>query len=410
MRRLKGEGVGKNSAIGKLNFIKVPKKSQGETDGKEYFERCAGIAVSKIDECLEYLCGRVSEEILSDFRYMSEALKKRSFFISVCEEHSRGAELEAVIEKYIKLSTDTVANEAYILLIGVIRGCDCDAYIEPMEISVCDFEADIGYTVSLAKRGVAGAVFAGEAREEMKKLLKVLEIPAVFVPSESLEDIRGGECAMVCPEKDTLLISPDIDVIDEFMSRIKASTEDGICAREDIFCVENAQSGDICGFATDISEGEELSFARYRSAVEYIGDRELIVSFPRLISKERIEEQIRAICRAAVYGKISLAVVALGKKDYINIRDSFDSVCRELSREGREFQDKVEIGVIVDGLDGMIFAARTMEHFDFCLIDTRASERMLSDKEKKVFQMESLEMLLKRIPKNNKKIKKRLDK
>ncbi len=289
--------------------------------------------------------------------------------------------------------------------------CKTDDFERDVWIAVNSCEPDVSIIRALAGVGAIGAIFEGEPSERCAGLIVELGLSAVFLSDGIPEDLRGGECVIISPEQNLIFISPDIETIDKFLTLTRDAREDSDIESVDISPVMPLSVTEVCAFAADaFGEGECESFERYRDLIEYIGERELIISFPRGLSADEMTEQIRAICRAAVYGRISFSVAVLNEGDYFDICRTFDAVCYELSREGREFQERVDIGVLIDGICGVVFARRICDFADFCLVDMRESEKMLSDRDKELFWEWILENIAKRTPKNLKKIKKRVDK
>jgi len=235
----------------------------------------------------------------------------------------------------------------------------------------------------IVKNSGLGAVFYGDRNDMVAELAELLSFPVIFV-TETDENFEG-ENAILSTEKGVLYISPSLDVIDEFYRR----TEQERGSAESFFKTQAASivslSGNLrCGDLIDLSElrcDEERLFSAYRRYAEGEGAKGLQVLLPRM-SSEIFIGHLKAVLRAAVYGRIGVLCRISSERDIKDLQNILKQCSTELLAEEREFEKDIELGAVIDNLSGMLLLEEISDCCDFIVIDTDAIS--LEDEEERL--------------------------
>ncbi|MBQ8140120.1 MAG: hypothetical protein IJ038_00300 [Clostridia bacterium] len=412
MSLVKGFGVGRSAVMGRLKKLRLSGADEFRADGESewsVFSRVVGIAVSRVEEAYEYLEGTADEELCTLLCNMLELLRKREFLSEMRGMLEKGYGVLSAAEIMSVRENTSALREMSILFEEILGGfLKVSCGLESGEIAFYDREIDVTAFLAICRDGVSGIVCVGEERCPSARLAEILKIPALFVSKEDIEACAEGASAVLFPDKDTLYVSPEISVLDEFRARFgeELSYESGVLGddiahlgRAEIYSVRDILSSKTYGTAVEpIGNGEcgeEKFFDIYRRLAEDSEKGELTVCIGRNSRGENygdfLSEQLRAVCRAAVYGKISVAFSVISYEDYREHRKRFLEVCRELIAENREFDDCVMQGALIDRIEGALLADEICESADFAVVDTRymidirKDERLLSADMNKIY-------------------------
>lgn len=246
--------------------------------------------------------------------------------------------------------------------IGRLRVAETGALANGSEIAVCCERIGRERIVELFEGDFSAIVCVGDAEEGLIEAARERGIPMLFVSEENIGICICGENAVLYPHRGVMFISPTVEIIDAFMRDGEGNDflGDGI----EVGHMYEISSGKCVGRAIEVSNiiyREDELFDIYCRLTE---DRsgELCVCLRR---SENTVEHLRALMRAAVYGSISLAVLARTPHEFRNIRGLVDAVREELASEGREFNRSVRVGVIAEDIFGALYASELSEMADF---------------------------------------------
>ncbi len=250
--------------------------------------------------------------------------------------------------------------------IGKLRAAESGAIANGSEIAVCSEPITRQRVIELFEAGFSAIICFGECEEDVAESVKKLAIPTLFVSEEVIGECACGENAVLYPNRGVLFISPTVEIMDGFVcsNQSEAPFEAGV----KISRVHDRKSGALIGRAVETdgnANREDDLFEIYCRLAEDIGG-EIIVC---MSFRENLSEQLRALMRAAVYGRLSLAFSAASMSEYYAFRELWARVKTELLEEGREFDGGVAVGAVADGLFGLLYASELSEKSDFFMVD-----------------------------------------
>lgn len=379
MQTIRGYGSGKESVMGKLkNLSQLRARSENtRTEALadwESFSRAVGIAVSRIGELKEYLCDIISTEIEAELDAMLSFLRSRDFLAEVRDMIDVGISAVVAVEHICSESeSDPEADEVGMILLGILQG-ETTEYTsdEGIVIALSRERLEVTAILPIVRAEISGLVCVGDEDSPARKIASLVKLPALFVSVEDAEAIHSGERAILTPQRSTLIVDPDIAAVDEFLSEIRESASEepsGTFFGEKLYRVLDFEMQQSRGLLVDIGESgrsEDELFVVYRRVAERV-----VRGYGTVIVREgeNLYEHLRAVARAAVYGRLSVAVSTASAEDLARFGEIFKCVCEELSREGREFEESVAIGAAIDSARGALLADRIADGADFILID-----------------------------------------
>ncbi len=263
-----------------------------------------------------------------------------------------------------------------------------------------------------------------------ERLVRALGIPAVFTRSDITEEISGRN-AIIDSARGALYIEPSLETVERYTEH--KGTPRQITDRDeltlylepdDIFSALREAStvcdgiglvGSECLYLRELAPpDEETLFEVYRALGETFRDKKVNIrafkcSLGTRISKlrsegdsqesvyvkhdETLKRQLRAVMRAAVYGRLSLA--ARGDAALASLATE---CAEELSREQREFS-KIELGVIIDTPAAAICADNLIPLGDYTVV--KHKDILPFEKEEpSELELDALSTLLKSIAKS----------
>ena len=407
MQTVKGIGVGRSAVMGKLSRIcqqnELDRAEKSKSEEWAEFSRAVGIAISRIEESVEYLGEAVPSEAAEEFSLMLELIRSREFLCEIKDMIEGGIGVLAAVE-HLKgeYKDDTAVAQACVLISGIIRGLAERNSPNEGEIAIIEGRADISFLVFLARQGVSAIVCFGEMSEGFVRLCESLNISALIISEEEAQKCAVGENAILYPDKGALFVSPEIEIVSDFSSSMREDQASGIFSsfcEDGIYSVFEYQTKRFCGFIIDAknSDDEEKSFIFYRRVAEAFGGKCVTVCLERG-DEDILCEQLRAVCRAAVYGDISIAARVRGMSEYEKVKRCFLSVCEELRAEKREFEDSIPLGVMVDNIATFLVIDSLVSCAERVTVDMRMITAEVIEEDKEALYRASLKRLIKELP------------
>lgn len=277
---------------------------------------------------------------------------------------------------------------------------------------------------------LAFAMRLGSADSHAAILARTMDIPTVMNIGEGLKREFDGRTAVLDGDAGKLYIEPDEKTMEEVSKKQKAwrarrTLLEGLKGKENrtkngreihvyanvgsSFDVEQALRNDAEGiglFRTEFIylEGdtfptEEQQFEIYKSAVEHMGGKRVVIRTldigadkqagyfglakeenPALgyrairicLKREDIfKTQLRALYRAAAYGQIAVMFpMIISVSEVKRIKEIIQAVVLELKEEGVPFREQVEIGVMIETPAAVMVSRELAKEVDFFSVGT----------------------------------------
>ena len=378
MRTVKGIGIGERAVMGRIKNIKGERLEESrEVDDNEVFSRAQGIAISRIEESYEVFRIKTEfAEIVSKLLEMLVIVRSRDFYTAIKDITDAGITLfDAISHIERESENDLVMREVCRVFARILNGISGVELCDAEEcIAVSSEKMDITELSGIVCSKISALVCVGESDSLFAKGVQLLGISALFVCEEDICACAENTTAILYPLRNTLYLSPQIEIVDDFTSTLKAEYREvnlnrvlGFFCGERIYRVTDLRSGAESGFAIEMPTGEYDSFDLYRSIAE-ISDGKRVTVLIRDI--KNLYDSLMGIYRAAVYGNLSVAVSLKTSEDYIRLCEIFDEVGGELSGEKREFECGIARGIIIDNIYGALLAEKFCRNADFIFIDT----------------------------------------
>ncbi len=217
-----------------------------------------------------------------------------------------------------------------------------------------------------------GLIVIGENDPAVAESIRARNISAIFIGEEQREMLRDGERAVLYPDRNTLFIAPQIEIVDDFSMRIN-SEEKWEKTKRALGCREyfSDKVGVFLIVASEEIICEEDAFRIYSDAAQECGFLPLIIliDLSFLKSDETLSENLRAIIRATVYTKIIPAFGVSSLEEFESMKNRVKSCARELSLEGREVPQNITCGVIIKSPHEVVCIDSYSSVTDFVVID-----------------------------------------
>ena len=287
----------------------------------------------------------------------------------------------------VKMRTVTGIGVGERATIGRLVRAETGSLANGSEIAVFGGEISEEALVELSEADFSAIVCAGEMSKTAENAARGVDIPVLFVSAEDIGESVLGENAVLYPDRGVLYVSPTVEVLDAFVAEEKSELADK--------AVYDVASGEIVGHSVEEIDGvgeEELFDKDCRLAEKTNG--ELVVCVKR---GEGSTEQLRAIMRAGVYGRIAVAYSPKTMKDFCNFKELLSVANAELLAEGREFEGGVSVGAIADGMLGVLYARELCEKSDFFMADISRISEMCDGEDRVEIREKLVDMLRERI-------------
>lgn len=253
--------------------------------------------------------------------------------------------------------------------IGKLREVGAGALANGSEIALCREPIDSKRALELFRADFSALVCVGDGTGETAETVRDIGFTTLFVSEESAEECVCGENAIIYPDRDVILVSPSIAAIDDFTARAESVADRAEPIGVNVYELYDCGSERFVGKVvenTEPSRAEDELFEIYSRFAEECEDGYITV----LVTESgKMLEHMRSVLRAAVYGRIAIAVRADSVGEYRRFREIFGMAREELSRERREFEDAVSLGVDSGNLFGLLFARELLTDSDFFVAD-----------------------------------------
>jgi len=354
--------------------------------------------------CAEYSVFSASETFSERFSSMENSYMK-----------SRAADIKEISER----------------LINHLSG-DNENIIEGEQVIICAKDLSPGETILLDKEKILSFVTAkGSINSHTAILAKSMNIPAVVnVSDEFLSAIKNGDFAIADGFSGKFILNPDEETIsyyekkrDEYKEKndlllsLKGKENKTIDGRRiDVFAnignaesIEKVKENDADGIGLFRSEfiflgrddfpTEEEQFSVYKKVAESMSDKKVIIRTldigadkqadyfgiteeenPALglrgirlclSRKDIFKTQLRALYRASAFGNISIMFpMIISEKEVDEILSLCKDVRKELEKEGIPFDEKTELGIMIETPAAAIISDELAKKVSFFSIGT----------------------------------------
>lgn len=358
----RGVGVGGKSVIGRLCFLgREAEKCDGISEWGRY-KAALDDVVLRLEEICEYLSGCYYNSIIEKIIEILDFISSRETVATAKAMCNGGMRAEQVAAALSGLD-DEISSQSFSLVLNRLYGYISEEKIIEGAIYTVE-ESDI-ITIFLLQKNRAAGLVVLEEDPLISELAKIMNF-SIIIADSSVEKYCG-ETIILSVDRGIIYISPSVEVLDDFSNSLEKEREKtgtrSNCRFKLNLCEE-------CGTVIDMTSlplNEENLFKICRGYAENSGE----VGVLFLFDSEKIDRIYgRAICRAAVYGRISVAIESCDVSDLWNAEILLKSVCSELMSEGKEFDDNIELGVILRNMCDFISLKWLCNEADFVVADT----------------------------------------
>lgn len=300
------------------------------------------------------------------------------------------------------------------------------------KVIICADDLAPSETVSLDKDKVLAFVTAhGSSNSHTAILARNMNIPAIIgVGDKFLDEIRDGQVAVVDGYTGEIYLEPDEELVQKFLLKQKDDEEhkqllQNLKGKENVTLdgtkiniyaniggvgsIGAVLSNDAGGIGLFRSEflylensdfpTEEQQFVAYRKVLESMSGRKVIirtldvgadkqVDYFRLKKEENpalgmrairicltrpeiFKTQLRALYRASVFGKLGIMFPMITSESEVRkILEICGEVKEELQREGMEYSENVELGIMIETPAAAIISDKLAPLVDFFSVGT----------------------------------------
>lgn len=261
-------------------------------------------------------------------------------------------------------------------------------------------------------------------------MARSLEIPAIVGCSEILDSCNDGDIIAMDAVNGVVVINPDEETVKEYEAKAKAFAEE----KAELQKLKNVKSvskdgceveiagnigtpDDVLGVVENGGDGvglyrteflymnsqefptEDEQFEAYKKVLEGMNGKKVVVrtldiggdktlpyfTFPEemnpflgyrairlcLDRTDIFKTQLRALCRASVYGKLCIMFPMIATvQEFKDAKAIFEEVKQDLINEGVEVSDNIEVGMMVEIPAAAVLADEFAKYADFFSIGT----------------------------------------
>ncbi len=368
MVTIKGVGFGGTTVVGKLRRLPKNELKKSEDDGWSAYSEAAEQVRAALEELCDLLAKNYATSFVERLLDILDFVVSREGLATAKAMCNGGMRAEQVAAALCELEDESAVMGARLIL-NELRGYFSEDMIEDGYIYSTE-TYDLLCLFSLVKNHALGAVFYGEESEIVSEFAELVSFPILF--ADNREEYFEEENAILAAGKGELYVSPSLDVIDEFYK----SSEQDLGEKIPIGSAQTypivSLAGNIrCGGLLNISVlkcDEDRLFSIYRRYAELEGSRVLQVLLPQL-GYPSLYSHIKAISRAAVYGRIDVLCYISSPRELREMRDIFGQCYSELFCEKREFEERIGLGAVIGNVCGVFLLGEIANRSDFVVID-----------------------------------------
>lgn len=291
--------------------------------------------------------------------------------------------------------------------------------LTPSETANLNPEFTLGFVTEIGGAGGHTAIVA-----------RGLELPAVVGTGKFLSDVSGGDLVIVDGDQGLVIIDPDEATLARYRQEVEehrsivaelealrdmsATTKDGVDIRlmaniefphEAAACLERGADGiglyrtEFLFLSRESEPTEEDHFRSYMEVIQAIGDRPIVIrtldlgadkmGLQPLEEEERnpflglrsirlalrnlalFQPQLRAVLRASAFGQIKVMFPLISTLTELrHAKEELRKAMDELRRENIEFDEQIEIGMMVESPAAATMIDRFVKEVDFISIGT----------------------------------------
>lgn len=231
-----------------------------------------------------------------------------------------------------------------------------------------------------AREEILGFVYFGDFDADLASLAKSAGISGIFADISEDFVLAQSEIAILYPQRSRVIISPDIEMLERFTEEIQSERMEGSAHSEkrlDYFYADSDKEllgllgEEYCGCLVDMplqSLCEEELFELFRDFAEFSDTKDTVICLGKE-SYSNFCEIARALMRAAVCGNLRVAVSASERNAPEEFFGELKAAERELILQGKEFEDIISRGIIIDSVDALVFFLSSTKKVDTVVLD-----------------------------------------